>query len=343
MSLGARTERDNDRRRTRLVLADMDTGTRLALTHDWRVPVEKAGDEAALRAAERVAPEVRLDQLAIGQLLSQQAKRLADGTIALARTRSTQNSLLPRSSGWALLTHPLRYARVVDLVEQRRLYPHPMTAPRHAAGQFLVFSPATIAHAIYDPTEQCIELLVHDADGGELIVRRSFESHVRHALEGFAAAINGLNGPIRHIAGVLSWRDDTPVIEPWTIACDGLIALDFYGHDAAASAALAQIPIGYGGDPKSTSLFTPLDELLNICGTLLHHGVTMLPTSWLIEARDVHARLRSMELTALATHWAHVIDLVRDMRVSPPHDAALAPRLGQLLCLRQLHVDAMAV
>ncbi|QTD46615.1 hypothetical protein [Ottowia testudinis] len=38
MCLGARTERDGAERRTRLVLADLDTGSRMALLHDWKVP-----------------------------------------------------------------------------------------------------------------------------------------------------------------------------------------------------------------------------------------------------------------------------------------------------------------
>ncbi|MCO5358701.1 SWIM zinc finger family protein, partial [Acidovorax kalamii] len=57
MTLGARTRRDGAQRQTELVLADLDTGTRLVLRHDWTPPEgSDAAAEAQQRARERLAP-----------------------------------------------------------------------------------------------------------------------------------------------------------------------------------------------------------------------------------------------------------------------------------------------
>lgn len=115
MCLDARTRRDGEGRRTTLVMADIDTGTRLVITHDWQVPKARAADEAALRAAERLAPGVRLAALAQGQLLAQQAARRPAGSVRLARARSSQNSVLPQSADWAQLGSPVRFDSVAAL------------------------------------------------------------------------------------------------------------------------------------------------------------------------------------------------------------------------------------
>lgn len=51
-------------------MADVDTGTRLVLGHDWQVPAARQADEPVVRAAERLAPGVKLEALAQRQLLA---------------------------------------------------------------------------------------------------------------------------------------------------------------------------------------------------------------------------------------------------------------------------------
>ncbi|MDO5623598.1 MAG: hypothetical protein Q4G71_02805 [Pseudomonadota bacterium] len=332
MCLGARTERDGDARRTLLVMADADTGTRMALVHHWQVPRDRRADEATLRAAERLAPGVRLQQLASGQLLSQQARRFADGRVALARTRSNQNSLLPQSGDWAALTPPLRYTSAAALRQARAEQPHPLAAPRHAAGRFVVFSPARIAHAAYDPHTQTVQCLALDAGDDAVLIRRSHAAHVPHALHALALAL--AEGTPAHIGGRLHWQGDLPVIEPWSVASQGadgshrLHVLDFTTPSAAATEALTRLPLGHAeGDASNHPLPQALAAVRALCGALLHHGSAALPRQWHTDASHCATRLEHLGFAALAQHTRALAQAPR------------ATALAALLALRQLHED----
>lgn len=347
--LGARTERDGEARRTRLVMADQDTGTLMALVHDWQVPLpstavvaptpeETARREDQQRASERLAPGVKLEQLVTGQLLSQQARRFADGRIALARARSAQNSLLPQSGDWEGLTRPLRYTRVADLAHERPR--HPLVQTRQAAGPFIVFSPAAIADAFYDPHLQTVQCTASDADGAPLLISRSHAAHTRQALEKFAAAISGRHGPLRHIGGLLSWQGDLPTLEPWSLVCDRVLSLDFTDTISAADA-LAALPLGRASVVEDDPLMGALLAVKNLLATLLHHGIRALPLAWPADSRAAVARLRHIGWPVLAEALAALADTVLEQH-APDHAEQLTRRFSALLMLRQLHEDALA-
>lgn len=347
--LGARTERDGEARRTRLVMADQDTGTLMALVHDWQVPEpsataalppdEKARREDQQRASERLAPGVKLDALVMGQLLSQQARRFADGRIALARARSSQNSLLPQSGDWAGLTRPLRYTRVADLVHERPR--HPLVQARQAAGPFVVFSPVAIADAFYDPHQQTVQCTAQDADGAPLLISRSHAAHTRHALEKFAAAVSGQHGTLRHLGGVLSWQGDLPTLEPWSLVSDRVVSLDFADAALPTASALAALPLGRARAAEDNPLMAALLDVKNLLATLLHHGILALPLAWPADARAVVARLRQIGWPALAAGLAALADTVQEQH-APDHAERLTGQFATLLMLRQLHEDALA-
>ncbi len=350
MCLGARTERDGPQRRTLMVMADADTGTRMALLHDWQVPDEHRAQEAQIRAAERIAPGVRLEQLAGGQLLSQQARRLADGRVVLARARHNQNSLLPQTGDWASLAPPLRYTSARALQQARASSPHPLAAPRHAAGRFVIFSPARIEAALYDPNTQTVQCLALDADDAPVLIRRSHAAHTPHALHALALALapSPAQSPA-HIGGLLDWQGDLPVLEPWSVATASvapassataphmrLHVLDFATATPEASAALAALPLGHAeDDTHAHPLQRALAALRALCATLLHHGSAALPHTWPADATECAARLEDTGFIQLAIHTRHLAACL-------PRPDQAAPALAALLALRQLHEDGMA-
>ena len=333
--LGARTRRDGERRRTTLVMADADTGTRLVLPHDWQVPsAANAADEAVQRDAERLAPGVRLPALAQGQLLARQAVRRADGSVRLARARSSQNSVLPQSADWTQLSSPVRFERVAALAAEQHAQPTAALWPRHAARRFVVFSGAAVADLGYDPHEQSVLALLHDADGEPLLLQRSHEGHVPLALDALAGALAGRFGPLRHVAGVLHWRHGRPSIEPWALGCDGVVVPDFA---AAATGALAELPLAALPPEPADPCTQSLAQLRRHLGTLLHHGLGSLPRSWSSDNSQLARQLEAAGLRALAGHLRGLGALQADGDA-----AAAAPALGALAALRQLHEDAAA-
>ncbi|ROZ74306.1 hypothetical protein [Ramlibacter sp. WS9] len=336
--LGARTTRDGEARRARLVLADADTGTALVGTHEWTVPSGEPINERVQRATQRLAPGVRLDALAQGQLLARQARRRADGSLSLARSRGSQNSVLPQVPDWGSLGPPLRYDSVEALRAQQQSHPTVQVLPRHAARRFAVFSPAAVESVVYDPVTQTLGAVLHDASGQPLLVRRSHENHVREALDALAAAMTGSHGPVRHVAGVLHWTGDWPVLDPWAVACDSIVVPDF----APASDTLAQLPLGRLPEETAHPVGAALARLRGAVAELLHHGLVQLPAGWNQQCLDAGRTLSAHSLHTLAGR----LDGLRIATLSAqanPRQARLAPLLLQLTALAQLHDDALVL
>lgn len=338
MCLGARTTRDGDARMTRMVLADLDTGTKFVLNKQWTVPSERVADEPALRASERVAPGVRMEQLAQGQLLAQHARRLADGTVRLAGTRSSQNSVLPQAADWSVLNTPLRFTGLSQLVAQKRASPTAQIEPRHAAGRFVVFTPARVDQVLYDSNEQALLAVVCDEEDRPVLVRRVHEGHVKHALDALAGAFTGQFGELRHVAGVLHWEQGVAIIEPWALAADRVVVPDF----SPACGALAKVALGHAPVQTTEPLAVALRQLRETVGALLHHGYTRVRDSWLEDATQLQGRLKALNLTALSQCLASLITLVQQCRVRA-ENVEIAEPLLQLVALAQLHEDAQAV
>lgn len=339
MCLGARTRRDGEARRTTLMMADIDTGTRLVLAHDWQVPEARRADEAGLRAAERLAPGVRLEALAQGQLLAQQAARRADGSVRLARARSAQNSVLPQAADWALLRSPVRFDSVAALRAEQAAHPVAALQPRHAARRFVVFSPAGVEPPAYNANAQCVLAVLRDARGEALVLQRFHERHAPQALDAIAAATTGRHGALRHVTGVLSWNHGVPHLEPWALGCEGVaIVPDFAGP----SGALADLPLGRADDGHPDAGMLQLQALREHLAGLLHHGLPRLPRQWAADGAALARRLDDGGLRTLGERLRGLAASVAAARASPA-DTALAPALMELAALRQLHEDAAAL
>jgi hypothetical protein len=333
MGLGARTRRDGERRLTTLVMADIDTGTRLVLRHEWKVPEGRETDEAKLRAAERVAPGVLLEAIAQGQLLAQQAARRPDGSVRLARARSSQNSALPQAGDWSQLASPLRFASVAALRTEALAHANAALQPRHAARRHVVFSPQRVDAVRYDANEQCLIAALADSADETLLLQRTHERHTPHALDAISAALDGRFGALRHVAGTLDWQDGVPRIEPWALACDRLVVPDL----AAASGALAAVPLGRAPEPAGDACTRALESLRQHLATCLHHGSRRLPPRWVHEGQALLRTLAGTGLQALS-QGVRALQLAMDASEST---AAAARAFIALAALLQLHKDAI--
>ncbi|MES2946604.1 MAG: hypothetical protein V4772_27375 [Pseudomonadota bacterium] len=340
--LGARTVRDGPNRRTRLLLADTDTGTALVLTHEWKVAADTAVDETSARASERLAPGVSLEALSRGQLLARQARRLPDGSLKLAKSRSSHNSVLPQVPDWMQLGAPLRYDSVRALAAAQQAQPTAQVLPRHAAQRFIVFTPARLETPSYDPHAQALMALLYDADDQPLLLKRSFESHNRHALAALAEALSGKQGELRHVAGLLHWSGGLPVIEPWAVAASGIVVPDFAAASAQSSDALASLPLGFLPDETSDPLAKALSSLREVLASLLHHGLTQLPAGWKTDCKQTVRQLATQSLFTLADALKTLLEATLSAQAMPK-GACLAPALMKLAALAQLHEDARVV
>lgn len=355
--LGARTLRDGADRRTQLVLADADTATAFVLHHAWSVTARAASGaasgvgasapgsapaispaaELALRAAERLAPGVRLDALAQGQLLARQARRRADGSLRLARSRSQQNSVLPQVPEWKVFGPPLRHASVRALREQQRAHPTAALQPRHACRRFVVFTPREVESVFYDPVAQTLVGVLVDAEGERIVVQRHHEQHVAGALDALAAALRGAQGPLQHVAGPITWSGGVPTLEVWALACDRIVVPDF----AAADSALDAVPLGHVDTVPEEPATRALALLQAVLAELLHHGMAQLPSAWAGSSQNAVRALSLAGFQALSEGLAALRVDVAAAQAAGPAAAGPGVRLLSLAGLLQLHEDAL--
>ena len=336
MTLGARTARDGEKRVTTLLLADVDTGTRLVLRHPWRVAEADETREATVRAAERVAPGVRLDALAQGQLLAQQAARRADGSVRLARSRSSLNSVLPQAGDWRQLAPPLRFTSVAALRAEAQAHPNAALQPRHAARRHVVFSPHGVNGVSYDANAQTLVAALVDGDGETLLMHRTHERHAPYALDAIAGALDGRFGTLRHVAGTLAWQDGAPRIEPWALSCDQLVVPDLAVHCGA----LPNVLLGSVNGPTADPCRSALDALGNHLAEALHHGARRLPPRWRHQRAALVHSLGAAGLRELSQR----VQLLHDALESETVVTLVTARAFMTLAsLCQLHRDAYEV
>ncbi len=337
ITLGCRVDQEGEDCYARLVLADMDTASRFVLHHRWQEP----GGGPPDLGRQRLAPGVRLLQLASGQLLATQARRRADGTLLLARARSSQNSLLPQDGDWRSLGPPLAFASVAGLRAEKLAHPLPMAEARHAAGRYLLFQAGPPEQLFYDPQQQTLVALLRDEAGEALLLQYRHRGRQRHGLDALAGALSGALGPLRQVAGVLTWQGGTPCLEPWALACDRLVLPDLEAP-GSCSGALARLPLGELQAPAPEGPVGAVQRLLELLAELPHQGFVRLTRHWRDSAAALATRLQALSLSALAQGLAALLEELARAQASPA-DHQLPEAYLQLAVLALLHEEAGAL
>ena len=118
VSLGMRCWQDIEQYGLRIWFTDPDTGSILHLSRSW-----PRSEQENAPAAKRRLFSFQAGALAGGQIVSQAAKRSADGELLLA-TRNRLSSVVPLSpDAWQMLSAPLRQPGIVALREYLRQRP----------------------------------------------------------------------------------------------------------------------------------------------------------------------------------------------------------------------------
>ena len=284
---------------------------------------------------------MRLLQLASGQLLATQARRRADGTLLLARARSSQNSLLPQDGDWRSLGPPLAFASVAGLRAEKLAHPLPMAEARHAAGRYLLFQAGPPEQLFYDPQQQTLVALLRDEAGEALLLQYRHRGRQRHGLDALAGALSGALGPLRQVAGVLTWQGGTPCLEPWALACDRLVLPDLEAP-GSCSGALARLPLGELQAPAPEGPVGAVQRLLELLAELPHQGFVRLTRHWRDSAAALATRLQALSLSALARGLAALLEELARAQASPA-DHLLPEAYLQLAVLALLHEEAGAL
>ena len=184
--------------------------------------------------------------------------------------------------------------------------------------------------------------MLYDSNDQPMRLQRSHESHNRHALAALADALSGKQGPVSHVAGLFHWSGGLPIIEPWAVAASSIVVPDFAAATDQSSAALASLPLAFLPDEAVDPISNALAKLRQVLATLLHHGVSQLPTRWRDDCNQVGRQLAAQSLFALADALKTLLEATLSAQALPK-GACLAPALMKLAALAQLHQDAQVV
>lgn len=183
--LGVRVETVGGNTRAEVYLADPDTSTVLVLTKQWAGEQQGPG-----LSGRRVHGTVSLGGLAAGQLVTNVARRRADRSLVLGRSRVGRSQVLPQTGNWSeLLRPPLlveRFAALKDELVQDR---PALLRPRVRAENVRVLRVETVEEVAYDPGCQQLRALLLDGEGEIVELRLEHRSAIPGALSSLAAEL----------------------------------------------------------------------------------------------------------------------------------------------------------
>ncbi|MDU1267589.1 MAG: SWIM zinc finger family protein [Escherichia coli] len=177
VSLGMRCWQDIEHYGLRIWFTDPDTGSILHLSRSW-----PRSEQENSPAATRRLFSFQAGALAGGQIVSQAAKRSADGELLLA-TRNRLSSVVPLSpDAWQMLSAPLRQPGIVALREYLRQRPPACIRPLNQVDNLTLSLPASACSPF--------------------------------AVERMAALLQQTDDPVSLVSGFVSFVDGQLTLEP---------------------------------------------------------------------------------------------------------------------------------
>ncbi|HCR6666960.1 TPA: hypothetical protein OO575_004254, partial [Shigella flexneri] len=152
----------------RIWFTDPDTGSILHLSRSW--PRSEQEDSPA---ATRRLFSFQAGALAGGQIVSQAAKRSADGELLLA-TRNRLSSVVPLSpDAWQMLSAPLRQPGIVALREYLRQRPPACIRPLNQVDNLFILPVAECISLGWDSSRQTLDAQVISGEGEDNLLTLS--------------------------------------------------------------------------------------------------------------------------------------------------------------------------
>lgn len=234
VSLGARVRADGRARFADVYLADPDAGVVLVLGKRWDFADDQTPEEGPGLARRPLAPKVRLDAVAHGQVVSKVVTRRANRSIELGSSRAAQTSVTPQRGDWEGLPRPILVRDLAVHAELVKSRPPRVLRPRVLAEEVHVVEVGEVASVAYSAAEQQLVAVLHDASGNPLTLVQRHRRVAPHAIDATAAA---LSSRVRFVSGDLEHGPRGFRIEPLAIASDRLVVPDLAGDTSAPAVA----------------------------------------------------------------------------------------------------------
>lgn len=293
-----------------------DTGSILHLSRSWQ-----RSEQENSPAATRRLFSFQAGALAGGQIVSQAAKRSADGELLLA-TRNRLSSVVPLSpDAWQMLSAPLRQPGIVALREYLRQRPPACIRPLNQVDNLFILPVAECISLGWDSSRQTLDAQVISGEGEDNVLTLSLPASAcsPFAVERMAALLQQTDDPVSLVSGFVSFVEGQLTLEPRVMMTKTRAwALD------AETAPVAPLPSASVLPVPSTA-----HQLLMRCQALL---IQLLHNGWRYQEQSAigEAELLANDLTAVGFYrLAHVLGQFRNTESEARVEAM---NNGVLLC-----------
>lgn len=299
VSLGMRCWQDFQQYGLRIWFTDPDTGSILYLSRCW----PRSEQENAPAATRRLF-SFQAGALAGGQIVSQAARRSAEGELLLA-TRNRLSSVVPLSpDAWQMLSAPLRQPGIAALREYLRQRPPVCVRPLNQVDNLFILPVAECISLGWDSSRQTLDAQVISGEGENNVLTLSLPASASapFATERMAALLQQQDDPVCLVSGFVSFVEGQLTLEPRVMMTQTRAwALD------AETAPVAPLPSANVLPVPSTA-----HQLLMRCQALL---IQLLHNGWRYQAQSIisQADLLANELTVVGFYrLAHVLKQLRN-------------------------------
>ncbi|MED9680231.1 SWIM zinc finger family protein [Escherichia coli] len=316
VSLGMRCWQDIEQYGLRIWFTDPDTGSILHLSRSWQ-----RSEQENSPAATRRLFSFQAGALAGGQIISQAAKRSADGELLLA-TRNRLSSVVPLSpDAWQMLSAPLRQPGIVALREYLRQRPPACIRPINQVDNLFILPIAECISLGWDSSRQTLDAQVISGEGEDNVLTLSLPASAcsPFAVERMAALLQQTDDPVSLVSGFVSFVEGQLTLEPRVMMTKTRAwALDAETAPVAPLPSASVLPV----PPTAHQLLMRCQALLI---QLLHNGWRYQEPSAIGEAE-----LLANDLTAVGFYrLAHVLGQFRNTESEARVEAM---NNGVLLC-----------
>ena len=299
VSLGMRCWQDFQQYGLRIWFSDPDTGSILHLSRSWsRSEQEKAP------AATRRLFTFQAAALAGGQIVSQAARRSAEGELLLG-TRNRLSSVVPLSpDAWQMLGAPLRQPGIVALREYLCQRPPACIRPLNQVDNLFILPVAECLSLGWDSSRQTLDAQVISGEGEDNVLTLSLPASTSapFAVERMASLLQQQDDPVCLVSGFVSFVEGQLTLEPRVMMTQTRAwALD------AETAPVAPLPSARVLPVPSTD-----HQVLMRCQALL---IQLLHNGWRYQQQSAisQADLLANELTVVGFYrLAHVLKQLRN-------------------------------
>ncbi|MEC9495504.1 MULTISPECIES: SWIM zinc finger family protein [Escherichia] len=299
VSLGMRCWQDFQQYGLRIWFTDPDTGSILHLSRCW----PRSEQENAPAATRRLF-SFKAGALAGGQIVSQAARRSAEGELLLG-TRNRLSSVVPLSpDAWQMLSAPLRQPGIAALREYLRQRPPVCVRPLNQVDNLFILPVAECISLGWDSSRQTLDAQVISGEGENNVLTLSLPASAcgPFATERMAALLQQQDDPVCLVSGFVSFVEGQLTLEPQVMMTQTRAwALD------AETAPVAPLPSANVLPVPSTA-----HQLLMRCQALL---IQLLHNGWRYQAQSIisQADLLANELTVVGFYrLAHVLKQLRN-------------------------------